>query len=139
MDFSRRAPSARLLAIGACALVCTSSPVLAAPTTDSALSLRLSANGLFLGGWAGRDAGGEALGRLETGLHLQEVELRLAAIVDHWFRAEVTLAGDTEGAGFEEAYVATTDLPHVTIRAGQLLAAFGRHNPLAPRLPDGAL
>jgi hypothetical protein len=40
----------------------------------------------------------------------------------------VSLAGNAEGVGFEEAYVSTLEIPRVTLRAGQMKAAVGRHN-----------
>jgi hypothetical protein len=69
-----------------------------------------------------------ALGNIASGIALQEAELRLSAIVDPYFRADVTLAGNLEEIGFEEAYLSTLELPYVTLRAGQLRANFGRHN-----------
>jgi hypothetical protein len=42
----------------------------------------------------------------------------------------VMLAGNLDGVAFEEAYLSTLSLPRLTIRAGQLPANLGRHNPL---------
>jgi hypothetical protein len=105
----------------------------------------ISANALVLGGWSSRDddahgeqgAGegdphghGGGTEELETGLHLQEVEVRLSAIVDPYFRADLTLSAHEDEIAFEEAFVTTLSLPRVTLRGGQMYAAFGRHNGL---------
>jgi len=42
----------------------------------------------------------------------------------------VTLAGDGEELGFEEAVLTTLEIRHLTLRVGQMHAAFGRHNRL---------
>jgi hypothetical protein len=65
---------------------------------------------------------------LTTGLSIQEVEIRASAIVDPFFRADVSIAGNAEEIGFEEAYLTTLELPRVTLRAGQMIATVGRHN-----------
>jgi hypothetical protein len=89
----------------------------------------ISVAGVALGGGTTRkgSAGGNP-DDLRSGLLLQEVELRASAIVDPYFRADVTLAGNTEGVAFEEAYLSTLEIPRVTIRAGQMKATVGRHN-----------
>ena len=94
--------------------------------SSNASNPAVSANGLVLLGGASEDARGD--GDLSTGIHLQEVELRLGAVVDPYFRADLTLAATEEEIGFEEAYLSTLEIPHVTLRAGQMFAAFGRHN-----------
>ena len=90
----------------------------------------ISGVGVILGGYSSRKAGapGGAPDDLETGLFLQEVELRASAVVDPYFRADLSLAGNTEGVAFEEAYLTTLELPRVTLRAGQMKATLGRHN-----------
>lgn len=95
----------------------------------------VSANVTLLAGGTTRDqesatAGGEAeeSGNLTSGILLQEAELRMSAIVDPYFRADVTLAGNLDEVGFEEAYLSTLELPQVTLRAGLILANLGRHN-----------
>lgn len=90
----------------------------------------ISGAGVLLGGYSSRraDAPGGAPDDLETGLFLQEVELRASAIVDPYFRADLSLAGNAEGVAFEEAYLSTLDLPRLTLRAGQMKATIGRHN-----------
>lgn len=65
---------------------------------------------------------------LPTGISLQEVELRASAIVDPFLRADVSLSGSVEEVGFEEAYITTLGIPRLTVRAGQMRAALGRHN-----------
>ncbi|HKP62681.1 MAG TPA: hypothetical protein VJV78_38360 [Polyangiales bacterium] len=89
----------------------------------------ISAAGSVYGGYTTRKDGTQsAPDDLRTGITLQEVELRASAIVDPYFRADVTLSGNTEEIGFEEAFVSTLEIPHVTLRAGQMKAAVGRHN-----------
>lgn len=96
------------------------------------LNPAISANGLVLGGYSTRSgtdgAEEEDAGHLSAGLHLQEVELRVSAIVDPYFRADFTLAATDEEIGFEEAFLSTLAIPRVTIRAGQMYANVGRHN-----------
>lgn len=99
------------------------------------LNPALSANGLVLAGYSSRFAGRRAAVAeeerdtgLTTGLHLQEVELRLSAVVDPFFRADITIAADLDEIEIEEAVLSTSELPHVTIRGGKIFAAVGRHN-----------
>jgi hypothetical protein len=65
---------------------------------------------------------------LRTGIFIQEIELRASAIVDPFFRADVSLAGSADEIAFEEAYLTTLELPRVSLRAGQMKATVGRHN-----------
>jgi hypothetical protein len=90
----------------------------------------ISAVGLVLAGGTSRSEGasGGVPDDLETGIFVQEVELRASAIVDPYFRADVAIAGNVEEIGFEEAYVTTLEIPRVTLRAGQFHATVGRHN-----------
>ncbi len=143
------------IGVAATMLVFASSPAIAqsdnvAASTDDAprspdnrFNPTVSANLLMLGGYATReeehgddepeaDPHGHDHGRgdLESGLHLQEVELQFSAVADPYFRADLTLAAHEGEIGFEEAFVSTTSVPSVTIRAGQMFAAFGRHNRL---------
>ncbi len=90
----------------------------------------ISAAGITLGGATSRPEGAAAAAPadLRTGIFLQEVELRASAIVDPFIRADVSLTGNSESVGFEEAYITTLGLPRVTLRAGRMRAAVGRHN-----------
>lgn len=99
----------------------------------------ISANGLIVAGWSSREEGEHHdeeedhsehahAEHLETGLHLQEVELQLSAIVDPFFRADLTLAAHADEIGFEEVYLSTLEIPRVTLRAGRMFANVGRHN-----------
>lgn len=90
----------------------------------------ISASGLFLGGGTSRSehASEVAPDDLRTGLFIQEIELRASAIIDPYFRADISLAGNADEIGFEEAYLTTLELPRVTVRAGQMKATVGRHN-----------
>ena len=91
----------------------------------------LSAAGIALAGATTRkDGDGSTPGDLRTGIFLQEVELHASAIVDPFFKADVTLAGSADRIAFEEAYLTTLEIPRVTLRVGQMKAAVGRHNVL---------
>jgi len=89
----------------------------------------LSAAGVALAGATTRkDGDGSTPGDLRTGIFVQEVELHASAIVDPFFKADVSLAGSADRIAFEEAYLSTLEIPHVTFRVGQMKAAVGRHN-----------
>ncbi len=90
----------------------------------------ISAAGITLAGGSSRpqSASAAAPDDLQTGIAIQEVEIRVSAIVDPFFRADVSLAGNTEEIGFEEAYITTLELPRVMLRAGKMIASVGRHN-----------
>jgi hypothetical protein len=89
----------------------------------------ISAVGLVAGGYTTRPDGAAGYpDDLRSGIMLQEVELRASAIVDPYFRADISLSGNTEEIGFEEAFVSTLAIPRVTLGAGQMKAAVGRHN-----------
>lgn len=94
------------------------------------LNPAISVVGVAYGGYSSRREGssGGAPDDLTTGFTLQEVELRASAVVDPFFRADISLTGNAESVGFEEAYLTTLELPRVTIRAGQFAANVGRHN-----------
>ncbi len=99
----------------------------AAAHTGNAFNPAISASVVTLGGGSDRrDA--EIEDDLLSGVQLQEVEVRLSATVDPYFRADVRLAGNLDEIGFEEAYLATLAIPHITVRAGQIAANVGRHN-----------
>ncbi|MBT3604980.1 MAG: hypothetical protein HOE48_08005 [Candidatus Latescibacteria bacterium] len=67
----------------------------------------------------------------ESGLSVQEVEVRFTAVVDAYFRADVILAiPGTEHIELEEGFIETTSLPNVTFRAGKFFGALGKHNTL---------
>lgn len=90
----------------------------------------ISANGITLAGGSSRSASASAAAPddLQTAIAIQEVEIRLSAIVDPFLRADVSIAGNADEIGFEEAYITTLELPRVTLRAGQMIATVGRHN-----------
>jgi hypothetical protein len=52
----------------------------------------------------------------------------LSANVDPYFAAELALTASEEEIGFEEVYLSTLAIPRLTVRAGKMRAAFGRHN-----------
>lgn len=66
-----------------------------------------------------------------TGLSVQEVEVRFTAFVDAYLKGDVTLAiPGTEGLELEEGYLTTVGLPGIALKAGKFYAAMGRHNAL---------
>lgn len=71
----------------------------------------------------------------QRGFTLQGLEMSLAGAVDPYFRgnANLTFAVDSGGESFlevEEAWLETMTLPgNLSLRAGQILTDFGRHNP----------
>ena len=104
--------------------------------------LDLSIDGLFaVGGSTADDL--EALNPgahdpSQRGFTLQSLETTFRGAVDPYFRGQANLLFllDSEGeSGFEleEAWLETTSLPaNLTLRAGQILTEFGRHNPTHP-------
>ncbi|MFC1890551.1 hypothetical protein ACFL4G_12435, partial [Thermodesulfobacteriota bacterium] len=97
----------------------------------------IGANGLFLATYSDLDAEEEGAGHehgspFETGLHIQEVEVGLSAVVDPYMRAKVTLAlHGVDKIELEEAFAQTTSLPRgFGILAGKTYLPFGKHNRL---------
>ena len=91
----------------------------------------ISVNGLFLGR-VGSD-GSSRSQESANGFHIQEIETRLTANVDPYFRADFTLAFEKEpGQDFvftpEEAFIESLSLPSVTLRLGKFRAFLGKHN-----------
>jgi hypothetical protein len=67
----------------------------------------------------------------ETGMSVQEVEVRFSAFIDAYLKGDLTLAiPGTEGLEVEEVVLTTVGLPNVTLTAGKLYAQFGKHNAL---------
>lgn len=65
----------------------------------------------------------------ESGLHVQEVEMRFTAVVDAYFKADLILAiPGTENIELEEGFIETTHLPNVTFKVGKFFGALGKHN-----------
>jgi hypothetical protein len=113
--------------------VATASGTASARGLSNTFNPAISATATLLGGGTNRkpfegSTGEEGPGDLRSGLTLQEAEIRLSAIVDPYFRADITVGGNLEEIGFEEAYLTTLSIPWVNIRAGQMLANLGRHN-----------
>ncbi len=92
-----------------------------------------------IGGSTARDIeGGTQLGGHDPnqrGFTLQSLEASFSGAVDPYFRgaANLSFAIDSGGESFlevEEAWLETVALPgNLTLRAGQMLTDFGRHNP----------
>jgi len=105
------------------------SGVASARGLSNAFNPVISASISLLGGGISRPSNtADETGNLRSGLNLQEAEIRLSAIADPYFRADITLAGNLDEIGFEEAYLTTLSIPFVNIRVGQMLANLGRHN-----------
>ena len=67
------------------------------------------------------------------GFTFQYLELSLAGAVDPYFRAESHLIANPDGLELEEAFAATTSLPHgLEVEAGYMFTEFGRYNPQHP-------
>lgn len=73
-----------------------------------------------------------------NGFNLQAVELTLSAAVDPYLRMDANLAFNPRGEfELEEAYATSLALPfNLQLRAGQMLARFGRLNPTHPHAWD---
>jgi hypothetical protein len=94
-------------------------------------NLDISANLALLGGYSTRPDE-DHLNHLDTGISVQEVELRLSANADPHFRLDVGLAGHTDegeiAVEFEEIYLSTLDLTDITVRLGKFRVNFGKAN-----------
>ncbi|MBM3846981.1 MAG: hypothetical protein FJ405_11940 [Verrucomicrobia bacterium] len=101
--------------------------------------LDISLNGTLAtgGSTASQIDGGTQLGGHDpkvNGFTLQSLELSLSGMVDPYFRATTDIALHLDSSGessleIEEAYMETLSLPgKLTLRAGQFLTPFGRHN-----------
>jgi hypothetical protein len=95
------------------------------------LNPEISANLTLLGGYSTRDETADEL-HFQSGIALQELEVRLGASADPYFRLDVAVAGHAhEGdvaVEFEEGYVSTTSLPDLTLRLGKFRVNFGKAN-----------
>ena len=101
---------------------------------------QISAGTVFLGGYSTQNTDHSdetedehaAHSGLQTGLQVQEIEIRFMSNVDPFFRLELGLTGHThEGVmelGFEEAFLTTIAIPDLTLRAGQFMMNFGKAN-----------
>lgn len=69
------------------------------------------------------------------GFTFQYLELSIAGAVDPYFRAESHVIATPDGLELEEAFAATTSLPHgLEIEAGYMFTEFGRYNPQHPHV-----
>ncbi|MBI4411384.1 MAG: hypothetical protein HY541_02745 [Deltaproteobacteria bacterium] len=101
------------------------------PGAVSAFLPDISFIGSFAGGYF-RDDPGDDTGEnpSRTGFNFQGIELALQSVVDPYIRADVFILFLEEGVEVEDATVTTLSLPlNLQIRAGQMLAKFGRQNP----------
>jgi len=82
------------------------------------------------------DLGGGASDH-SAGITLQELELAFQSIVDPYFRADVFLTiPNMAGLEIEEAFLTTTSLPEVQVKAGIFRSAFGRQNGMHLHVQD---
>jgi len=97
------------------------------PGPSNRFNPAISVNGLFLGTYASEGSAGAS--EIDTGMDIQEVELRFSADVDHWLRAELTLAmEETDEIEIEELIAEAVIARSLSLRAGKFFAAFGKHN-----------
>lgn len=95
----------------------------------------LSANmlGLFQ---RGTDLSSNRSDQPRNGLRIQEMELQLSSDIDPYIRGSALLSVHQEHDGTEyevepeELYIETISLPSVTLRAGKMRLALGKHNQL---------
>ena len=100
------------------------------PGKVSAFLPDISVVGTFAGGYF-RDDPGHDLGEnpSRTGFNFQGIELGLQSVVDPYIRADIFILFLEEGVEVEDATVTTLSLPlNLQIRAGKMLAKFGRQN-----------
>src|SRR5499427_9389912 len=72
-----------------------------------------------------------------AGITLQELEVAFQSIVDPYFRADVFLTiPNMSGLEIEEAFLTTTSLPEIQIKAGIFRSAFGRQNGMHLHVQD---
>jgi len=72
-----------------------------------------------------------------AGITLQEAELAFQSIVDPYFRADAFLTiPNMSGLEIEEAFLTTTSLPQIQVKAGIFRSAFGRQNGMHLHVQD---
>jgi hypothetical protein len=72
-----------------------------------------------------------------AGITLQELEVAFQSIVDPYFRADVFLTiPNMSGLEIEEAFLTTTSLPAIQVKAGIFRSAFGRQNGMHLHVQD---
>src|SRR5262252_6617007 len=72
-----------------------------------------------------------------AGITLQELEVAFQSIVDPYFRADVFLTiPNMSGLEIEEAFLTTTSLPEIQVKAGVFRSAFGRQNGMHLHVQD---
>ena len=94
------------------------------------LNPALSVNGLFLGTY--NDEGNyDSSKEVRTGLKVQEVEIRAAAYIDTFLRADILLAIEgTSNIEVEAAIVEALLSKNLSFRAGKFFTPLGKHNQL---------
>jgi len=72
-----------------------------------------------------------------AGITLQELEVAFQSIVDPYFRADVFLTiPNMSGLEIEEAFLTTTSLPAIQVKAGIFRSGFGRENGMHLHVQD---
>ena len=72
-----------------------------------------------------------------AGITLQEFEVGFQSIVDPYFRADAFLTiPNMAGLEVEEAFLTTTSLPYIQVKAGIFRSAFGRQNGMHLHVQD---
>lgn len=96
---------------------------------SSSFNPAFGVNGLFTAAHTDRDA---TEGAFDSGFHIQEVEFGMSAVVDPFFKAQMTVAIE-EGEDFnlEEFYVTATHMPlGLGLQIGKTFQPMGKHNRL---------
>lgn len=100
------------------------------PVGQKSLIPDISLIGAVAGGWFRDDpVGDQGENPSRTGFNLQGAELAIQAAVDPYVRADVFILFKEDAVEVEDATVTTLSLPwNLQIRAGKMLARFGRQN-----------
>lgn len=90
----------------------------------------ISLIGSIAGGWFRDDpAGDQGENPSRTGFNFQGAELAIQSVVDPYVRGDIFILFKEDGVEVEDATITTLSLPwNLQIRAGKMLARFGRQN-----------
>lgn len=99
-------------------------------TGRKALIPDISLIGSIAGGWFRDDpAGDQGENPSRTGFNFQSAELAIQSVIDPYVRGDFFILFKEDGVEVEDATITTLSLPaNLQIRAGKMLARFGRQN-----------
>ena len=99
-------------------------------TGRKALIPDISLVGNIAGGWFRDDpAGDQGENPSRTGFNFQGMELAIQSVIDPYVRGDIFILFKEDGVEVEDATITTLSLPwNLQIRAGKMLARFGRQN-----------